>query len=144
MIRIVAVGKTKREWAPVQEHLLSMIRPHDKMEIIEVREANTGNPEKNLEKEKKEIEKNLAGMVVVLDHRGREMGSEEFSRFLEENKRITFVIGGKEGLHEDLKERADLVLSLSRMVFSHQLARIVLLEQVYRAIAIRKNLPFAS
>ena len=88
------------------------------------------------------FEKHLDGAYVIcLEDRGKEMTSDEFARFLRGREResgtpLAFVVGGFLGLADRIAERADLKMSLSRMTFSHELARVVLLEQVYRALTI--------
>lgn len=89
----------------------------------------------------------LAGLepredLVALDERGRGLSSAELAHWLETrlsagSSRFRFVIGGTEGLDEEVRRRATLVLSLSPMTFTHQMARLVLIEQLYRALMIR-------
>lgn len=84
--------------------------------------------------------------VVLLDERGREVSSEAlarlYERWLERYQRIVFVIGGAYGVDSTLQERADLVWSLSQLVFPHQFVRLLLAEQLYRARMITKNHPY--
>lgn len=85
--------------------------------------------------------------TVVLDEGGRSMDSLKFSKWLErltmeQPHGVTFVLGGDVGLDETVRERADLLLSLSAMTLPHQLARVVLLEQIYRACTLMRNIPY--
>lgn len=84
--------------------------------------------------------------VVLCDERGRELSSEAlaelYDRWLTCGARIVFVIGGAYGVDELLRDRADFVLSLSKLVFPHQIVRLVLAEQLYRARMITKNHPY--
>jgi len=84
--------------------------------------------------------------VVLLDERGKEMSSEVFAEQYESTltgaRRIVFVIGGAYGVDETLHRRANLVLSLSSMVMAHQVVRLVLVEQLYRARMITKGHPY--
>ena len=87
--------------------------------------------------------------IICLFDRGKEMDSEEFARFLEQTAAsaascITFVVGGFLGLAERILKRADLLLSLSKMTFSHELTRVVLLEQIYRSLTIMKGRHYAK
>lgn len=87
------------------------------------------------------------GYTVVLDERGRPMDSLKFSKWLErmtvdQPHGVTFVLGGDLGLDESVRQRADLLLSLSAMTLPHQLARVVLLEQIYRACTLMRNIPY--
>jgi len=88
-----------------------------------------------------------AGYTVVLDERGRAMDSLKFAKWLErmtmeQPHGVTFVVGGDVGLAEVVRNRADLLLSLSAMTLPHQLARAVLLEQIYRACTLIRNIPY--
>jgi len=88
-----------------------------------------------------------AGYTVVLDERGRAMDSLKFAKWLErmtmeQPHGVTFVVGGDVGLAEVVRNRADLLLSLSAMTLPHQLARVVLLEQIYRACTLIRNIPY--
>jgi len=104
-----------------------------RIEIIELREGQ------NLEKEAEEIEKRLKGSVYILDPEGRMLTKSDIENFF--SGHTTVVIGGKEGIHERLKSSFEK-LSLSHLVFSHQLARIVLLEQIFRFHAARKGINY--
>jgi 23S rRNA (pseudouridine1915-N3)-methyltransferase len=85
--------------------------------------------------------------VVVLDERGRSIDSLKFASWLErltidQPHGVTFVMGGDVGLDESVRRRADYVLSLSAMTLPHQMARAVLLEQIYRACTLMRNIPY--
>ena len=95
---------------------------------------------RNLEKEAERLLPCLKGYVVVLDKDGREMDSEALSRHVEKVKltagEMTFVIGSSNGLDVSVKRRADLLLSFGKITLPHSLARVVLVEQLYRAATI--------
>jgi 23S rRNA (pseudouridine1915-N3)-methyltransferase len=85
--------------------------------------------------------------VIALDEGGVCMSSTEFSRLLADlglfgKSKVAFVVGGHSGLSPEVKKRADVVLSLSRMTFPHQMVPLILLEQVYRAMKIARNEPY--
>ena len=87
------------------------------------------------------------GHVVVLDERGQVFDSLKFAKFLErlttgQPYGITFVVGGDVGLDETVRKRADTLLSLSAMTLPHQFARVVLLEQIYRACTLMRNISY--
>lgn len=93
---------------------------------------------------KTKIEYDEKDFVVVLDERGKELSSMELAQFIEKRcmdsgKRVVFVIGGAYGVEQTVKDRADFTWSLSRLVFPHELVRIILAEQIYRACTIIKN-----
>ena len=152
MIRILACGKVREKWMKegIDEYL-KRIRPYEKIEIVEV--ADEKAPESLhpkdellvLEKEGKRLLKAIGDKdyVVALAIDGRQMRSEAFAAFLEEKERearpLTFVIGGSLGLSKDVYARADAKLSFSQMTFPHRIARLLLLEQLYRGFKIRRN-----
>lgn len=84
--------------------------------------------------------------IVALDERGKNFTSVEFANFIEHTavslRHIAFIIGGADGIAPELKAKCHLHLSLSKMVFPHMLVRIILLEQIYRAISILENHPY--
>ncbi len=87
------------------------------------------------------------GTTVVLDERGRSMDSLKFAKWIErltidQPHGINFVMGGDVGLTDEVRRRADTLLSLSAMTLPHQLARVVLLEQIYRACTLMRNIPY--
>ncbi len=110
---------------------------------------------KNLsEKQQKEKEGSLllqklvpSDFVVLLDETGREMTSRQFAGFLQKQmntglKNLVFVIGGPYGFSEEVYRRANMKIALSQMTFSHQLVRLIFLEQLYRGLAILNNHPY--
>lgn len=139
-------GKTKSpELRDLQDFFAARIRGFATCDIIATREAR-GLEEKFADKikdlEAGGFEKHLDGAYVIsLEDKGKEMTSHEFACFLrgrerDSGKPLAFVVGGFLGLADRIVEKADMRLSLSRMTFSHELARILLLEQVYRALTI--------
>lgn len=87
------------------------------------------------------------GFTIVLDERGQSLDSLKFAKWIErltidDPHGINFVLGGDVGLDDTLRQRADKLLSLSAMTLPHQLARIVLLEQLYRACTLMRNIPY--
>lgn len=88
----------------------------------------------------------IGSFVVVLDEKGQNLDSIKFAKRLEDiaihNSHITFIIGGADGIHPDLKKEANLQLQLSSLTFPHALVRVIILEQLYRAITILENHPY--
>jgi 23S rRNA (pseudouridine1915-N3)-methyltransferase len=147
-------GKTKSpELRALQGLYAERIRAFAACDIIETREAR-GIEERFAEKvkdlEARGIEKHLDGAYVIsLEDRGKEMTSHEFARFLRDRERETgkplaFVVGGFLGLADRISARADMTMSLSRLTFTHELARVILLEQVYRALAVLGGRQYAK
>jgi len=150
-IKFVWIGKTRN--APMRELLddyLGRLEKFARVEIIELRDQASGrDTKKAIEKEGEEILARIEGdpFVIALDERGQMMSSVELSGFIEKRqiggeKQITFVLGGHSGIAEGVKDRADRVLSLSRMTLTHEMARVLLVEQLYRAYTIIHDLPY--
>ena len=146
MIKILCVGKIKEKFfkEAICEYL-KRISKYSKIEIIEVSDVDLNNKELNLEKERDNLLKyiNDKDYIVTLEIEGKQLTSEEFSKTIDKTlinyPNITFIIGGSYGIHDDIKNKSDLKLSFSKMTFPHQLFRIILLEQIYRAFKIIKN-----
>lgn len=146
MIKIIAVGKVKEKF--YREAILEYqkrLSKYTKVEIIEVPDIDAETKEIELRKEKEFILKNIKEReyLVTLEIEGKEMDSLTFSSLLEKNfslyPTITFIIGGSVGIHSSIKEMAHFKLSFSKMTFPHQLFRVLLLEQIYRAYKIQNH-----
>jgi len=153
-IKLLWPGKTKNAaFRDLQAFYLKRIQDLTPCRIIETPEAK-GFPEKAagriLEIEAKGLEKHLDNAYIVcLFDGGREMSSVEFARFLEQAaagsaRTVAFVVGGFLGIDPKLMERSHARLSLSRMTLSHELCRVVLMEQIYRSISILKGRQYAK
>jgi 23S rRNA (pseudouridine1915-N3)-methyltransferase len=137
LIKIIAVGKIKdRGLQNKIAELSKWISRYAKLEIVELRDSN-------VEQEGDAILKSLGrdkAFVFTLSEEGREFSSREFSGKLSGiDRKMVFIIGGPFGLSPAVKQRADCLLSLSQMTFTHEMARLFLLEQIYRAIDIAKG-----
>ena len=154
-IKVICVGKSKEKyWDAAYAEYLKRLRAYCSPEVIEVREARlpaNASPadERNvIDAEGRDILGRISGgdFVIALDIRGREFSSEELARKISDisfnNSRICFIIGGSLGLSDEVKERADLRLSFGKITLPHQLARVVLLEQIYRAFKISAGEPY--
>ena len=147
-INVVAVGKVKEKYfqEAINEYLKRLSR-FAEVKIIEVKEENFTKDSEELRKEtlKKEEENilpYLKGYVIVLAIEGKQFTSESLSKKIDDLtvagvSEITFVIGGSYGLTEEIKRKADLKFSFSLMTFPHTLARVILLEQLYRGFMIK-------
>lgn len=139
MIRVVCVGKIKEKFYrdAMDEYLKRMSKYH-KVEIVEVMDSNMKNEAADILKKITDKE-----FVVTLEIDGNNMSSLELSGFIDKtlinNSVITFVIGGSDGLAEEVKKRSNYKLSFSKMTFPHQLFRVILLEQIYRSFKIINN-----
>ncbi|HEX8700259.1 MAG TPA: 23S rRNA (pseudouridine(1915)-N(3))-methyltransferase RlmH [Myxococcaceae bacterium] len=150
-VRLVSVGKDRSGlFEPAVQEYASRLSHYTRFELVELPEA-TGRKLKAGDAKTAEAEAILArrkpqDWVVALDERGKELDSVELSRYLAKaqggSKDLLFVIGGDEGLDESVRQAAHLTLSLSRMTLPHRLARVVLIEQIYRAFTILKGEPY--
>jgi 23S rRNA (pseudouridine1915-N3)-methyltransferase len=130
-ISLIAVGRLRPPYQDDVEHYRRMLAGHTKVDLVEVREDEKVPPRIP-----------DRALTVLLASDGRELSSEQFSDWLEgrrqEGRDVCFVIGGPKGLELD----ADMRLSLGPMTLPHQLARVVLLEQLYRAHKILAGEPY--
>ena len=136
-IRILAVGKVRKGW--VLEGIATYIKRLPGLQVVELRDAGKA----------KEADAVLAALqpgeqLVVMAEEGQTFDSPAFAERLEGSgsERLVFVIGGAEGIDPALKDRASWKLSLSPMTFPHELARLLLLEQLYRALTIQQGGPY--
>ena len=152
-IKIIAVGKIKENYLKegISEYL-TRLSPYAKTEIIEVIDSKVkDNPNDSdiLKVINEEGERILSKIknndyVINLDLNKKEFDSIEFSKFIhdkmvEGGASLTFVIGGSYGLSNEVKQRANFSISLSKMTFLHQMTRLILLEQIYRSFKILNN-----
>jgi len=145
-IKVIHVGKTKDSYVKEgMSEFVKRIGAFANLEFVEVREVVTSatfTKGKCMEQEGVGILKTIKEdeFVFVLDEGGRQYGSVEFAELISEKKdlgtTITFVIGGPFGLDMDVKKRADVLFSMSKMTFTHQMIRLFLLEQIYRGLCI--------
>jgi 23S rRNA (pseudouridine1915-N3)-methyltransferase len=134
------------------EHYRKKIQPYASLELKAVREEplrKGSSPQEIHRKERERLKKAMDTRTtwVVLDEDSKALGSEAFASLLEEwmvhgRSRVAFLIGGPIGLPPEIRERASLVLSLSPMTLSHEMTILVLMEQLYRALAILNKLPY--
>jgi 23S rRNA (pseudouridine1915-N3)-methyltransferase len=134
-IRLVAVGRVKdKRIRDCISEFETRIRPFAKLETLEL-------PDSGIKKESEKIAGYVDGMPsFILDAKGKEYSSDEFASLLKQNAEagIVLIIGGPDGISEDVKKTARLI-SLSRMTFTHEMARLFLVEQIYRSMMINTN-----
>lgn len=148
-INIVAVGKIKDDFlkAAVEEYKKRISR-FAEISVTELPEAPPSKTEaEQIAFESSEIFPKLKGVIIATDIDGKQLSSKDFSSFIESKcvsgeSEFTFVIGGSYGLDDKIKNSAALRLSFSKMTFPHQLFRVMLCEQIYRALTIKNNLPY--
>ena len=148
IIKIYWLGKTKKDFVSIaNSEYLKRISGHTKIKIIELTDIKLTkaiNIDIVKAKEAEIIRKAIKTeeYLIVLDERGDQFTSPEFAKFLDKQASkgtISFLIGGTYGLDKTIIDRADLILSFSKMTFTHQMIRIILLEQIYRSITIIKK-----
>ena len=146
MIKIITVGSIKENYfKEAIEEYLKRLHKYMSVEIIEVKDEGFDELEKNIKLEAERIQKYISekDYIITLEIEGKSYTSEEFAKKLDqiliENSNITFIIGGSYGLSDTIKEKASLHLSFSKMTFPHQLFRVILLEQIYRAFKINHH-----
>lgn len=143
-ITIIAIGRLKEKFlAEGTAEYLKRLRSFAKMEVHEILECRT------IEEEGKKILSQVPknSWLCVLDVKGNSITSEKFADKISELNlhgisNITFIIGGAFGISEEVRKAADFLLSLSEMTFTHQMARLILLEQIYRAFKIIHGEPY--
>jgi 23S rRNA (pseudouridine1915-N3)-methyltransferase len=152
-LRFLWLGKTKN---PSIRSLLSDYEDRTRhlvaCEIVEGRDPSKARQLREVDRiavEGIELMRAVNGTprLVALDERGKQFSSAEFARWFENEqnrgtREIVFMIGGADGLSPEVSRRADMTLSLGRMTWTHEMCRVLLLEQVYRAFSIVKNIPY--
>jgi len=152
-LRICWIGKTRNaQIDALTGDYLARVRHLVPCEIAEARDPARGGDLKGDERRAAEAKQLLklaegSNRIVVLDERGRQFSSPELARWFEAEqnrgtREITFVIGGAEGISSAVAERAHFSLSLGRMTWTHEICRMLLLEQIYRAFGILKHIPY--
>ncbi len=146
-VKLITVGKIKENW--IEEgvaHYKKLLKSYVDLDIVEIKEEKIIDPQSTkyvLEKEAGRISNSLeeSGLGIVLDVRGDNMSSEGLAKFFEMclnrgDNAFTFIIGGASGLSPKVINACPVRLSLSRMTFTHEMSRVILLEQIYRAFSI--------
>ena len=150
-IKCIAIGKTKsQDFSSLIKSYLSKITHYINFELIIINEIKSiKNKSIQKSKEAEAILKNIKAdsHIILLDENGKELSSLFFSKFIQHHlnsskKEIIFIIGGAYGFSDKLLKRANEKISLSKMTFSHQMVRIIFLEQLYRSFTILKNEPY--
>lgn len=145
-IKLITVSHLKSgPWKELQDHYLKLLKSYTVLELIEVKPDKFSTPserERVLKTEEEKIKKQIpdGAVVILLDVKGKTYTSEDFAQTIETwsdgGRTLCFIVGGPLGLSDNLKTQADHLLSLSPMTFPHDFARIMLLEQLYRASTI--------
>ena len=146
MIKIITVGSIKEKYLKeaINEYL-KRLKKYTSIELIEVKDEGLVEEQKSILLEANKIKKHLNAKdyIITLEIEGKEYSSLAFAQKINqiqmENSNIVFIIGGSYGLSSEIKELSKMHLSFSKMTFPHQLFRVLLLEQIYRAFKILNN-----
>ena len=152
-ILLIVVGKTDRQWLNdgIRQYVerLSHFSQFEMQVIPDIRNTRSMDQQVQKVREGEQILKLLqpSDDIYLLDDKGREMTSAQMAQWLEKRmaqstKRLVFIIGGPYGFSQDVYARVPGKLSLSKMTFSHQMVRLIFVEQLYRAFSILNNLPY--
>ncbi len=152
-LRLICVGKLAEAWQrEAAADYAGRLQHYFPLEIIELKEEKGGRRGDVANLVKREGERILekvpqSSCLIVLDERGRSLDSEQLAKrlgdeMLHGGRDWSLVIGGPYGLDAEIRRRAELILSLSKMTFTHQMARLFLLEQLYRSGTILRNEPY--
>lgn len=145
--RFVWVGKTRhKNWRNLQEEYLARLSHFVKVKISEIKDRKKGETKED--EGKRILERlNHRSFVCLLDEKGKSISSRalagELTRWQNRGlQEVAFVVGGADGISTEVAEKADLSLSLSAMTFTHEMARVILIEQLYRAFTIIRGFPY--
>jgi 23S rRNA (pseudouridine1915-N3)-methyltransferase len=151
-VKLLVVGKTAFDYLKVGEEIYQDRLKHycsfERIEVQDVKNPKNFSKEEIKRKEAISILSKLSPIdfLVLLDENGKEFSSLEFAKWIEKRnfspQNIVFVIGGAYGFDSSLYERMNMKLALSKMTFSHQMVRVIFLEQLYRAFTITKGEPY--
>ncbi len=136
-IRLLWVGKTKERFIHegIQKYL-KLLQPYADMSVTEIREEKTRDVGRMIDREGERI-REIKMPYILLDEKGERFDSVAFSDFLEkQGASATFLLGGAYGVSDEVKARATKSIALSRMTFTHEMTRLIFLEQLYRAFTI--------
>lgn len=145
MITILAIGKKHEPWVTlgVQRYAKRLSKPWDvKWELLPHSSVD-GEQARHEESERLLQRLSTSSTIVLLDETGKQLDSPTLAKYCEQQfthgQSITFIIGGAYGVNDAIKERVDMIWSLSPLVFPHQLVRLILIEQLYRAQEIARG-----
>jgi 23S rRNA (pseudouridine1915-N3)-methyltransferase len=152
-IKLLAIGKTdNKNLASLIQTYEQRLKHYVKFELCIIPDIkNSKNLSREQQKEREGVlilnEIKITDQLILLDEKGKEFRSIEFSKFLQKKmnsgiKELVFVIGGPYGFSDNVYQKANEKISFSKMTFSHQMIRLFVTEQIYRAFTILKNEPY--
>jgi 23S rRNA (pseudouridine1915-N3)-methyltransferase len=141
VLRIIVIGKCRdRRLAALADDYVARIRPLAPVEVIELKDADP-------RREAADMVRRLGARdpvrpVIALDERGEDLATNDLARLLGAHGSLAFLVGGADGLGDEARARADRTVRLSSLTLTHEMARVLLLEQVYRGLTILRGLPY--
>lgn len=144
-VKLICVGKLKEKfWVDAQNEYIKRLQKFCKFELIELNEKNqTSSVKETLDREGEDIISKMEGKTILFDVKGQAISSENLAELIEKtafsSSVISFVIGSSFGVGEQVKNKADKKISFGPVTLPHNLARIVAIEQIYRAFNIINN-----
>jgi 23S rRNA (pseudouridine1915-N3)-methyltransferase len=145
---LITIGQLKRTFYQEGcQFYMDRLKAYTKLELIELKEAKAKTPEQVKDLESQSLLNAAVGYVIALDEKGKTLTSKQCAETItkletQSISSISLLIGGAEGHSDDLKKKANELWSLSKLTLPHDLARLVLLEQLYRAETIRAGHPY--
>lgn len=146
MIKIICIGKLKEKyWTDAVNEYLKRLSKYTKIEVIELNDSKIDDPVIALKQEKELILSKISDKdyIITLEIDGKSLTSIELAKKIEtltvQYPNLCFIIGGSNGIHEEIRKKSSLKLSFSPLTFPHQLFRVMFLEQLYRAYKINNN-----
>ncbi len=144
-VRLWVVGRGNPELLSFERALLRRMRPYADMEVIELAEGRGRKSAQRREQEERTILQRLPSGFILFDEGGRSLDSHQWAGYFARqtgNARLDFLIGGAAGVTEGVRRQAGLVWSLSKLTLPHQLVRVLVIEQCYRAFTILAGHPY--
>lgn len=142
-IRILWVGRTKEKYLTegINYYLRLLKRSPSLIKILEIKDERGKDCQRTISEEGKRILAQTSS-YVLLDESGIQMSSKELASFLASRNSTDFLIGGHYGVSDEVRNNSSLIISLSKMTFTHEMTRLIFLEQLYRSLTIIKGMEY--
>lgn len=144
-LRLLVVGKAGKDFRDYEASLKKRLQGSHQFEIIELNESKAKQPNQIKADEAKLILKTVKSNFILFDEKGKDLSSMQWADFFKKqvgNANIDFVIGGAAGVSDEVRQQASRIWSLSKLTMPHQLARVFVVEQLYRAFSIIQGHPY--
>jgi len=141
LLRIIVIGRCKdRRLAALADDYLARIRPLAPIEVLELKDADPRREAADMVR--RLGARDAARPVLALDEKGEDLTTAALAKILGAHGGLSFLVGGADGLGDEARTRADRTIRLSSLTLTHEMARVLLLEQVYRGLTILRGLPY--